>query len=49
MRFFLIDKVTDLVPGERVPANSGRFVAFRDGVALPPNQDAGAVAMAAAG
>ena len=38
-----------LVPGERVPANSGRFVAFRDGVALPPNQDAGAVAMAAAG
>ena len=38
-----------LVPGERVPATSGRFVAFRDGVALPPNQDADAVAMAAAG
>src|SRR6202158_4136279 len=25
-----------LVPGDRVPANSGRQVAFRDGVALPP-------------
>src|SRR6202043_488025 len=25
-----------LVPGDRVPANSGRSVSFRDGVALPP-------------
>jgi ATP-dependent helicase Lhr and Lhr-like helicase len=27
-----------LVPGERVPAISGRTVAFRDGVALPPGE-----------
>ena len=25
-----------VVPGERVPANSGKAVAFRDGVALDP-------------
>ncbi|HTZ75309.1 MAG TPA: DEAD/DEAH box helicase [Candidatus Aquilonibacter sp.] len=25
-----------LVPGERVPANSAKFVAFRDGAAVPP-------------
>ena len=25
-----------VVPGERVPANSGKTVAFRDGVALDP-------------
>src|SRR5216110_1928656 len=37
-----------LVPGERVSATSGRFVAFRDGVALPPPERAGIVAMAAA-
>ncbi|GAC1428022.1 MAG: DEAD/DEAH box helicase [Terriglobales bacterium] len=27
-----------LVPGERVPAISGRTVTFRDGVAVPPNE-----------
>jgi ATP-dependent Lhr-like helicase len=27
-----------LVPGDRVPANSGRVVAFRDGVALPQEE-----------
>jgi len=27
-----------LVPGERVPANSGRLVGFRDGVALPQEE-----------
>src|SRR5437879_12208005 len=27
-----------LVPGERASATSGRFVAFRDGVALPPEE-----------
>jgi ATP-dependent Lhr-like helicase len=27
-----------VVPGERVPANSGRLVAFRDGVAVDPDQ-----------
>ncbi|MGB7845750.1 MAG: DEAD/DEAH box helicase [Candidatus Acidiferrum sp.] len=37
-----------LVPGERVPANSGRFVAFRDGVAVLPEQGAGIVSIAAA-
>jgi ATP-dependent Lhr-like helicase len=26
-----------IVPGERVPANSGRFVSFRDGVAVDAN------------
>jgi ATP-dependent helicase Lhr and Lhr-like helicase len=30
-----------LVPGERVPATSGKFVAFRDGVALPTGDHAG--------
>ena len=29
-----------LVPGERVPATSGRFVAFRDGVAVPADEHA---------
>ncbi len=36
-----------LVPGERVPATSGKFVAFRDGVAIPPDER-GVVVMAAA-
>jgi ATP-dependent Lhr-like helicase len=27
-----------VVPGEKVPAISGRFVSFRDGVALEGNQ-----------
>ena len=37
-----------VVPGERVAANSGRIVAFRDGVAVPPSERPG-VAMLAAG
>jgi ATP-dependent Lhr-like helicase len=37
-----------VVPGERVAANSGRLVAFRDGVAVPPSERPG-VAMLAAG
>jgi ATP-dependent Lhr-like helicase len=34
-----------VVPGERVPANSGRVVAFRDGVAVEPDQPANIIAM----
>jgi ATP-dependent Lhr-like helicase len=37
-----------LVPGERVPATTGRFVTFRDGVAVPAEQGAGIVSIAAA-
>jgi ATP-dependent Lhr-like helicase len=37
-----------VVPGERVAANSGRIVAFRDGVAVSPTERPG-VAMLAAG
>jgi len=37
-----------VVPGERVAANSGRIVAFRDGVAVPASERPG-VAMLAAG
>jgi ATP-dependent Lhr-like helicase len=37
-----------VVPGERVAANSGRIVAFRDGVAVPSSERPG-VAMLAAG
>ena len=37
-----------LVPGERVSITSGRFVAFRDGVALPPEERPGIISMAAA-
>jgi ATP-dependent Lhr-like helicase len=36
-----------LVPGERVAANSGRVVAFRDGVAVPPSERPGVVVLAA--
>jgi ATP-dependent Lhr-like helicase len=36
-----------VVPGERVPANSGRLVAFRDGVAVPPSERPGVVVLAA--
>jgi ATP-dependent Lhr-like helicase len=36
-----------VVPGDRVPANSGRQVSYRDGVALPP-QDAGVIPISAA-
>jgi ATP-dependent Lhr-like helicase len=36
-----------VVPGERVAANSGRIVAFRDGVAVPPNERPGVAILAA--
>jgi ATP-dependent Lhr-like helicase len=34
-----------VVPGERVPANSGRVVAFRDGVAVEPDQPANVITL----
>ena len=34
-----------VVPGERVATNSGKAVAFRDGVAVPPGDFANVVAM----
>jgi ATP-dependent Lhr-like helicase len=37
-----------IVPGERVPANSGKLVAFRDGVALPWDERTSVVLMSAA-
>jgi ATP-dependent Lhr-like helicase len=37
-----------IVPGDRVAAHSGKFVAFRDGVAVTPEERAGLVAMSAA-
>jgi ATP-dependent helicase Lhr and Lhr-like helicase len=36
-----------VVPGERVAANSGRMVAFRDGVAVLPSEQPGVVMLAA--
>jgi ATP-dependent Lhr-like helicase len=36
-----------VVPGERVAANSGRIVAFRDGVAVPPNERPGVAILVA--
>jgi len=36
-----------VVPGDRVAANSGRTVAFRDGVAVPPSDLPGVVVKAA--
>jgi ATP-dependent helicase Lhr and Lhr-like helicase len=36
-----------VVPGERVPANSGRLVAFRDGAAVPTDERSPIVTMAA--
>jgi ATP-dependent Lhr-like helicase len=36
-----------VVPGERVPANSGRLVAFCDGVAVPRDERPGVAVMAA--
>jgi ATP-dependent Lhr-like helicase len=36
-----------IVPGERVSSNSGKLVAFRDGVAVPPDIRGGVVMMAA--
>lgn len=38
-----------VVPGERVAANSGRLVSFRDGVALPAEERATLIPMTAAG
>jgi ATP-dependent Lhr-like helicase len=35
-----------IVPGERVPANSGRLAGFRDGVAVPPDERPGVAIMA---
>jgi ATP-dependent Lhr-like helicase len=37
-----------IVPGDRVAANSGKIVAFRDGVAVSLDERAGVVVMAAA-
>ncbi len=37
-----------LVPGERVPATSGKFVAFRDGVAIPAGEHENITSIAAA-
>jgi ATP-dependent Lhr-like helicase len=34
-----------IVPGERVPANSGKVVSFRDGVAIPPSDLTNVIAM----
>jgi ATP-dependent Lhr-like helicase len=36
-----------IVPGERVAANSGRVVAFRDGAAVPPEERPGVAVLAA--
>jgi ATP-dependent helicase Lhr and Lhr-like helicase len=38
-----------LVPGERVASNSGKLVAFRDGVCVPANQPARLIAIGEAG
>jgi len=35
-----------IVPGERVAANSGRIVAYRDGVAVPPEERPGVAVLA---
>jgi hypothetical protein len=37
-----------LVPGDRVAANSGRLVGFRDGVALPPEERPSIISITAA-
>jgi ATP-dependent helicase Lhr and Lhr-like helicase len=37
-----------LVPGDRVASNSGKFVSFRDGVALPQEERASIIAISAA-
>jgi ATP-dependent Lhr-like helicase len=37
-----------LVPGDRVASNSGRFVSFRDGVALPPEERPSIIPISAA-
>src|SRR5262249_49365718 len=37
-----------IVPGDKVPSNSGRFVAFRDGVALPAEEQPGITVINAA-
>ena len=38
-----------VVPGERVPANSGKVVAFRGGVAVPNGERAAVIRMTATG
>ncbi len=38
-----------VVPGERVPANFGRIVAFRDGVAVQPDERANVIRITAGG
>ena len=37
-----------IVPGERVASNSGKFVSYRDGVALPPEERSTVLAISAA-
>jgi ATP-dependent helicase Lhr and Lhr-like helicase len=37
-----------VVPGERVPANSGKVVAYRDGIAVQPDQQTNVIPMPAA-
>ena len=37
-----------IVPGDRVAANSGKLVAFRDGVAVEPGERSSVLVMAAA-
>jgi ATP-dependent helicase Lhr and Lhr-like helicase len=37
-----------LVPGDRVASNSGKFVSFRDGVALPPEERSAIIPISAA-
>ena len=34
-----------VVPGERIPLNSGRIVAFRDGVAVEPDEQPNVIRM----
>jgi hypothetical protein len=38
-----------IVPGERVCANSSKVVAFRDGIAIPPDERTNVLRMSAAG
>jgi ATP-dependent Lhr-like helicase len=37
-----------MLPGERVPANSGKVVSYRDGVAIPPEESANVIPIAVA-
>ena len=40
-----LNLVGTIVPGERIPVNSGRVVAFRDGVAAEPDERANVIRM----